>query len=603
MRNNIHLKSASTSLSQHRGLSHDHITTTDFGQLLPVLSLPLLPRDKFKINSQCFCRVAPMIFPAYGRCNIVTNFHSVVYSQVWKDFDNFVTNVFYNGTSVINFPVFLASELLDLMLQLDAADLVDVPSGTDPDMHSYDFTVKATVSSPLQYYKLNNRGRYFRKVINMLGYFMPLSLYRDGAAPSNYKDVTLNALPLLSFAKVYHDFYESRQYVSTSKLSQILDECYNGVPAPSSSYWEIDTIHSVGLSYNYLRLMPSGLDVIFDSLKVLFPSDYITSASSFPNAVGYDSDSLSNVLVPESSIVPARQFYNFDGITQFPTISNAYLPDGIVTSSSNRILDNLENLVRRYNLAGSREIDRIRSLFGLTPSTAKDLYSKYLGTFVSPLQVQDVTSTSSNPTTDTYLGSYSGKGIIDQNGSVSVESDDFGILFGVSYISVRPLYLPSVDRECFKTLPTSYYNPEFDHGYAQAVSLGEVCSLKEFYNTDQNVETVFGYQNAFDEYRQRLSRASGDFVEDDMLPWSFLREKVGKVAQSDDTIYMDAPKGVENDGMYNDFQRVFVDGSGRDHFYLFYGFDITALRSVRTSSSSFDLGVGSVSFDNNPVIK
>lgn len=591
MRISNHIASAVGNLSQHKQLSHDSLVTNDFGQITPVLAMPLLPRDNFSINSNCFARCAPLIFPTYGRCRVVTNFHSVQYSQLWRDFDIFVTGDRYRGTEAINFPV-VSYTVLSAPFTQDDYSYVGDADADNHDLVVYD------ASGSVSYRFLTSRGRYIRKVLVGLGYpFINVVDNRPASNPSSSRQVVFSALPLLAFFKVYNDFYESRQYSQNSVIRQFLSEAYVG---KIGSFWSssdpIDgqtTISVIGLSN------------LWTNLLLLFPSDFFTSAQSYSNLVG-GSRTLPTLFANHGSNTGSSSSY-FDVINnttqtfQSNIFQQSPSADNLISqaSSSHRIVENLENLVRRFNLVGNREIDRIRAMFGIRPSVQRNQYSVFHGGFSSPLQIQDVTSTSANFTDFNYLGSYAGKGIVSNGNHVSVKSDDFGFLIGLSFIQVNPLYQPGLNREVLKTSMWSYYNPDFDHGYAQAVAVGEVQSDFSF---AENLVRVFGYQNAYDEYRQQVSRVNGDFVDNDLLAWTFLRENVGDVAQSNNVIYQSAPGSNPPSESYNAFQRIFVDGSGRDHFYLYYSFDINALRVVRTSSSSFDLGVGDVSTSNNPVV-
>lgn len=589
MRISNHIKSAVSELSQHNRLSHELLTTTDFGKFNVCLFLPTLPRDKFKINTSVFSRVSPMIFPTYGFCKLVTNFHSVTYSQVWKDFDIFVTGGKYRGTVPIYMPVVSMDVLYSAFTDSSKGFIY---SG-DASSSNNDIIVQVN-STTTNYYFLTPKGRYFRDLLSSLGYPFAKFFNLDS---STYQNKVFSLLPLLSFFKVYSDYYESRQYSNTSVIREILKQAFNGL---ASSYFtagsSIDGLNTIELT---------DVRPLFDNLKLLFESDYFTSAQSYPNIVG-GSQGLSFSPIDQVQ----SPFYNDFGYNQSNN-NTSFLQPTVAGSSqvyqfsrSHRILENFENIVRRYNLVGAREIDRIRASFGIKPQTQRNQYSVFEGGFSTQLQVQDVTSTSSNLETDMYLGSYSGKGIMSNDGSISIDSDDFGCIIGLSFIQVTPLYLPGYDREVLKTTMFSYYNPDFDHGYAQAIGKGEVQSY--FPNlTDNSIEFgIFGYQNSYDEYRQKVSRVSGDFTDNDLLPWSFVRESVGTdpVAQTDDLIYYQSPNSNTDGSVYNDFQRVFVDGSNRDHFYLQYGFKISALRPVRTTSESFDLGVGNVSTNNNPAL-
>ena len=51
-------------------LSSDHVTTSDFFRINPVLCIPTVPSGKYNIKAQTFTRLSPMTNPVLGRCII-----------------------------------------------------------------------------------------------------------------------------------------------------------------------------------------------------------------------------------------------------------------------------------------------------------------------------------------------------------------------------------------------------------------------------------------------------------------------------------------------------------------------------------------------------
>lgn len=54
-------------------LSHHQVTTSDFGQLIPICYRDMLPNDDFVVNPRLFCRLSPLAVPVYGK--IVARLH------------------------------------------------------------------------------------------------------------------------------------------------------------------------------------------------------------------------------------------------------------------------------------------------------------------------------------------------------------------------------------------------------------------------------------------------------------------------------------------------------------------------------------------------
>ena len=82
----LHVKSAVKSHNKF-DLSRTHLTTMDFGQILPLLSEETIPGDKFHIKGEYFSRLAPLVKPTYGKFGFKTVAGFVPYHQIAFDSD------------------------------------------------------------------------------------------------------------------------------------------------------------------------------------------------------------------------------------------------------------------------------------------------------------------------------------------------------------------------------------------------------------------------------------------------------------------------------------------------------------------------------------
>ena len=68
-------------------LSKTHLTTMDFGQIVPLFVEETVPGDKFTINSEYFSRMAPLVKPTYGKFSFKTVSAFVPYYMIAEDSD------------------------------------------------------------------------------------------------------------------------------------------------------------------------------------------------------------------------------------------------------------------------------------------------------------------------------------------------------------------------------------------------------------------------------------------------------------------------------------------------------------------------------------
>ena len=95
----IHAKSAVKSHNRF-DLSQTHLTTMDFGEIVPLLAEELVPGDKFNVKGSYFSRMAPLAKPTYGKFSFRTMAAFVPYYQVADDAEAWLAgNQTWEGTT------------------------------------------------------------------------------------------------------------------------------------------------------------------------------------------------------------------------------------------------------------------------------------------------------------------------------------------------------------------------------------------------------------------------------------------------------------------------------------------------------------------------
>ena len=79
-------------------LSHHQVTTSDFGYLIPICVRDLVPNDDFVVKPSVFCRLAPLVFPAYARVRIKISSFFVPYRILYPHWDEWITQSAGNQT-------------------------------------------------------------------------------------------------------------------------------------------------------------------------------------------------------------------------------------------------------------------------------------------------------------------------------------------------------------------------------------------------------------------------------------------------------------------------------------------------------------------------
>ena len=574
----LHVKSAVRSRNKF-DLSRTHLTTMNFGEIVPLMCEETVPGDDIKVKGNYFSRMAPLVKPTYGKFQFKTMTAFVPYHQVAEDFDGWIAGKrVYEGENT-KFRSFTVNTLVQFYLYGCSGSLMTTV-GASATNSQFTYVDSAGVT---QYLLFTDKGRYFNKVLNSLGYTLPqgVDLQTSGSWLAGEGSKVLSAYPLLAFFKAYNDYMSQSQRFNVSALSAFLRGVRQGksVGGYTPATGQID--------YN-------GLTWMFDNLFLCYDNDYFTSAWRYPvSPLGVGTEpQLSQSDVP--SMNGTEYVKNFDISIDL----DSYRTNGSTMEISQRALDWLKSFdawVRRNNYSGSRAVQQIYSRFGIKTDDFRTHYAHVLGTDSMPIQVGDITSTSDATGAD--LGDYAGKGIVSGSNGVECKADDYGLLVVLGWFTVSPMNSFGFDRRVLRNEPLDYYNPEFDGIGAEPISAGE-------YYVDPTVDpsgdttsdlNVYGYTERYNSYRYGRDMITGEFRDymnnSGQNVWhtgrylTAVRQAGNLVAQ--------APAVINHPQEDSEYNRIFSITNGSvDTFYLTAQFSVDAIRPMMNLNQVPQLGEG-----------
>lgn len=583
----LHLKSASQARNEF-DLSCDHLTTMDFGQIVPLWNEESIPGDSFNVGGNYFSRLAPLVKPTYGKFSFKTVAFFVPYYMVADDAESwFAGKTVFEGTT----PVFRYFTLSYLVNMFTSTSFGLSSSGTS---QNADFVVTDS-SGVVKYFVFTAKGRYFNKVLNSLGYSLPENpnLQSSSNWNSTVGSYRLSAYPLLAFAKAYNDWMSQATRYNNSQLTLLLHNIKHNV-AMSGLYSQAGNITATGIY------------TILDSILLNFESDYFTSAWQSPNSslgVQGSAEQLTAFDVPYTGngTIP-------DNVRQDSLNSMAVIPTDVQTGLTvlkQRTLDFLkrfDDYVRRNNYAGSRVVNQIYSRFGIKTSDYRSNYAEFVGSDTIPVQVGDVTATSSS--TSEVLGDYAGKGIMNGSHSYSFNCSDYGLCMVFGYYTVNPMYSYGMDKKVLRNHPLDWYTPEFDGMGAEGIPYMEVFEdpTADPSQDQSSSLNMFGFTERYNSYRYGRDRITGDFRKfsnlDGMNTWHTGR--LMSNLRMGNLMYAQSSSFNTLRNTNSEFNRIFsVTGSQVDHFYLICRFTVHAVRNMLNLNQVPRLGEGSVDMSKN----
>lgn len=162
----LHVKSAVKGHNKF-DLSRSHLTTLNFGEILPLLSEETIPGDKFNLSASYFSRMAPLVVPTYGKFAFKTVEAFVPYHQISVDAEAWLAGkTVWEGQTPKHRFITMA-ELADFLVLIGT----ETPSAPNP---ATEFVVN-TDDDPIGY-KFVGRAKFAVKVLNSLGYAFLLFL-------------------------------------------------------------------------------------------------------------------------------------------------------------------------------------------------------------------------------------------------------------------------------------------------------------------------------------------------------------------------------------------------------------------------------------------
>lgn len=162
----------------------------------------------------------------------------------------------------------------------------------------------------------------------------------------------------------------------------------------------------------------------------------------------------------------------------------------------------VQRILEKDARSGSRYIETLKAHFGVTSPDYRLQRSEYLGGNRCPLNIEQVVQT--NPTSGSPLGHLAAYSqTADQNFDVNKSFTEHGYIIGLCCARYDHTYQQGLERMWTRETRFDFYWPALAH-------LGEkaVYNYEIYYGTE-NDEDIFGYQEAWAEYRYKPNRVTG----------------------------------------------------------------------------------------------
>lgn len=459
-------------------MSHQYKTTFNAGLLIP-LGEPLecLPGDTFQVGAGMACRMQPMVHPPMDNMYLDIYFFAVPLRLLWDHFPEFMgENRTDYWTQKTEYETPITKAPSGGWLQGTIADYFTLPTKVaNIEVNSFAFRAYCLIWN-----------EWFRDQ-NLQS---PTSFATDdttvtGSNGSTYQTDAIKGGKPLPVSK-YHDYFTSA-LPEPQKGPDVLLPL--GTSAPVSVFGNGKTL---GLTDGI-----SNFGTMASNSTVIHLTAY-TGALNKP--VGTQTATGSEVGTKNLGIVKDG---SLSGLTGLADLSNATA----ATVNQFRLAYQTQRLYEKDARGGTRLTELIKSHFGVTSPDARMQRPEYLGGKRIPITVNEVIQTSAT-TEVSQQGNVAGYSLTnDKSESIFVKSfTEHCLVVGLACVRYDHTYQQGLARQFSRRRRFDYYWPAL-------ANIGEVgIKNKEIYaqgNTKD--DEVFGYQEAWAEYRYRNSRVTGQF--------------------------------------------------------------------------------------------
>ena len=390
-------------------LSSKKLFTAKIGEILPVYWQIAIPGTKYRISSDWFTRTVPVNTAAYTRIKEYYDFYAVPLRLISRSLPQSFTQMSDYMTSAAS-------------SDKNTTQLTQVPYVQQSHISSYLQSAKANDQTntrddagfPLVYGSC--------KLLDMLGYgsivgssntaknaitqtYLGLDNLSDGVNPLVFATPqTVNILPLLTYQKIYYDFF------SNSQWEKHLAYAYN------VDYWNGDS--PITLVTDMLKLRYANYPK--DYFMGMLPNSQYGSVATLPSSLSPTDDS-NRLFVFSTKSAPYHGLVQNDPSTSSVTVANQNKSNvryatlnSDLSALSIRATEYLQRWKEVVQFSSKDYSDQMAAQFGIKAPEYMGSHCHYIGGWSSVININEVVNT--NLDTDSSQASIAGKGVSSNSG-------------------------------------------------------------------------------------------------------------------------------------------------------------------------------------------
>lgn len=439
-------------------LSHENKLSMNMGKLVPVLVQEVVPGDSFRVNTEVFVRVAPMLAPVMHRVDVKTEAFFVPTRLIWDEWEDFITGGRL-GTSAPVAPI----------ISLAEGEQTEFGNGSLADYMGIPDLASQTIDTVVEF----------------------------------------SALPFRAYQLIYNEYYRDQNLQEPVDISKASGTSSDGQRAIICTLrdraWEKD-YYTSALPFAQrggdvsLPIQGSSEDITYKTISEIKASGGgAVDNNDFLGTGNLDAEQLrSGHPTPE------------DGVTaRIENIESFSFEATDITINVLRRAVMLQKWLEKMALGGARYVEQMRTMFGVVGDDARLQRPEFLGGGRSPVVISEVVSTFQADDGEVPQGNMAGHGLaVGRTHGFNRRFKEHGYVIMIMSVLPRTAYQDGLARMWRRITKYDYYWPDFAHLGEQEVLKGEL-----FYDasTPVNNTALFGYQSRYCEYKYNQSSVHGEF--------------------------------------------------------------------------------------------
>lgn len=456
--------------------NHQHKTTMNAGDLIPIYIDEVLPGDTFNLKTTAVIRQTTLIKPIMDASYIDISYWFVPDRLVMDDWKKFMGENTDGAWAVQTKPTI---------------PQIKAPSG----------------------------GWKTGTIADYMG------------VPTDIENLSISALPFRAYALIYNENYRDQNLQKEAHLDKgnatkngsngtnyITDLECGGMPAKAGKYHDYFTSALPSPQKGQPVTIPLGEFAEIHARNEQFSTDKDPNTTLFGTTQSEKADPLYATNTSNKIILKTKNDGTTAGQTTQPIQFNNLYADlrqaTSITVNELREVITMQQLLELDARGGTRYVEMLKSHFGVNSSDARQQRPEYLGGIHQPLNIQQVPQTSwvdpeqPKGTPQANLSAYSQSNL--KNRSFKKAFTEHGQIIGIATIRYNHTYQQGLDKMWSRKDREDFYDPIFANIGEQPILNKEIFAQ----GTDKDNET-FGYQEAWAEYRYKPSKISGKFKSKD----------------------------------------------------------------------------------------